>query len=99
MSVKSVKQDIGRATAEPEYRELLFNDADKALEGLDLTEEELDALKLLKRETFDSAAGELPERISRAGFQLLSTSQAGEELEKGKKSKTFEKPGSQDICQ
>jgi hypothetical protein len=53
---------------EPEYRELLFGDTDKALEGYELTEEERDALKGMERETFDEVAEELEERISKAGL-------------------------------
>lgn len=70
MSVETVKQIIGRAIKEPEYRELLFNNPDEALEGLDLTMQEATALKAVKGEDFDALAGELAERISRAGLDL-----------------------------
>jgi len=72
MSTEVLKQVIGRAVTEPEYRELLFSDPGKALEGLDLTGEEVAALKSLRRETFDTVAVELTERISRAGVTLGS---------------------------
>jgi len=72
MSTEVLKQVIGHAVAEPEYRELLFSDPGKALEGLDLTEEEITALKSLRSETFDTVAVELTERISRAGFVIKS---------------------------
>jgi hypothetical protein len=55
---------------ESEYRELLFDDPDKALEGYELTDEEAEALKGLEREKFDAVAGELEERISRSGFLM-----------------------------
>ena len=67
MSLESVQTIIGRAVMEAEYRELLFSEPDKALEGYELTEEEAAALKGLERKRFDAVAGELEERISRAG--------------------------------
>ena len=70
MSVESVKQIIGRAVAEPEFRELLFTDPGKALEGYELNEQEASALKGLPRENFDAVAGELAERVSRAGVDF-----------------------------
>ena len=73
MSTDVVKQIIGHAIAEPEYRELLFMDPGKALEGLDLTEEEVSNLKKITRESFEAVAGELTERVSRAGFTLGTT--------------------------
>jgi hypothetical protein len=71
MSLESLQTIIGRAVMEPEYRELLFGDPDAALEGYELSEEENSALTSLERETFDEVAGELEERISRAGGAFL----------------------------
>jgi hypothetical protein len=70
MSLESVQTIIGRVVTEAEYRELLFSDPDKALEGYELTEEEVATLKGLEREKFDAVAGELEERISRWGMAL-----------------------------
>jgi hypothetical protein len=67
VSLENVQTIIGRAITEAEYRELLFSDPDKALEGYELTEEEAAGLKGLEREKFDAVASELEERISRAG--------------------------------
>jgi hypothetical protein len=67
MSLESLQEIIGRAVTEPEYRELLFSEPVKALEGYELTEEEAAGLRKLHREKFDAVAGELEERISRAG--------------------------------
>jgi hypothetical protein len=67
MSIENVQTIIGRAVTEEEYRELLFSDPEKALEGYELSEEEAAALKGLEREKFDAVAGELEDRISRAG--------------------------------
>ena len=68
MSVESVKQIIGRAVSEPAYRELLFSNPDEALKQYELTDQERTALKAVKSEDFDILAGELAERISRAGI-------------------------------
>ncbi len=74
MSVESVQQIVVRAVKEPEYKELLFSDPDKALAGYELTDEESAALKGLSREKFDAAAGELEERISKASGMGLNLS-------------------------
>ena len=74
MSTESVKEIIGKAVADGEYRELLFSEPDKALEGYELTEEESTTLKGIEREKFDTVATEIEERISRAGFSLSSWS-------------------------
>ena len=68
MSAETVKQIIGRAVTEPHYRELLFTDPGKALEGYELTEPEASALNLITREKFDAVADELEQRASRAGL-------------------------------
>lgn len=70
MSAETVQEIIIKAVTDEEYRELLFSDPEKALEGIELTEEEADALKSLGREQFDAVLGELEERVSRAGFGL-----------------------------
>jgi hypothetical protein len=62
----SLQEIIGRAVTEPEYRELLLSEADRALEGYELSKEEAASLKRLRPDTFDAVAGELGERISRA---------------------------------
>jgi hypothetical protein len=70
MSKESVKQIIGRALTESDYRELLFGDPEKALEGYDLTEEEAAALNGLEQGRFDAMAGELEERVSKSGMRI-----------------------------
>jgi hypothetical protein len=72
MSTEIVKQIIGRAVTEPEYRELLFTNPSQALIGYDLTEQEADELKRVNREQFDAVAGELGERVSRVGLSLAT---------------------------
>lgn len=71
MSTEAVKQVIGRAIVEIDYRELLFQETDQALEGYELTEEEIGMLKSIHRENFDAVATELTERISRMGLGLI----------------------------
>ena len=70
MSHESVKQVIGRAVVEPEFRELLIDEPDKALAEYDLTEEESSSLSAVTREAFDAISTELEERVSRAGLGL-----------------------------
>jgi hypothetical protein len=68
MSQETVQKIIIRAVTEPEYRELLFGEPDKALKGYELSEEEAAALKGLERERFDAVVSEVEERVSRAGM-------------------------------
>lgn len=70
MSEENVIKVVIQAVSDLEYRELLFNDPGKALEGFELTEEEAGLLHNMKREHFDEAFSELDERVSRAGFNL-----------------------------
>jgi hypothetical protein len=65
MSKEVVQQIIGRAVTDAEFRNNLFADPDKALEGYDLTEQEIAGLKTLDAETMDTMAGNLDERISK----------------------------------
>jgi hypothetical protein len=70
MTIENVQTIIGRAMVEPEYRELLFSDPDKALEGYDLTQEETQALKSMQNDKVELVGNELEERISRMGLLL-----------------------------
>ena len=65
MSKEAVQAVIGKAVTESEFRELLFANPDEALEGFDLTEDDVAALKAIDAETMESFAGDLDERISR----------------------------------
>ena len=65
MTTDNVQQIIGRAVTDTEFRELLFSDAEKALEGYDLSDEEIAILMDLPQEQFDSMGSELEERISK----------------------------------
>jgi hypothetical protein len=66
MSKEAVQAVIGKAVTEGEFRELLFANPDEALEGYELTDAELEALKSVDAETMESFAGALDERISKA---------------------------------
>lgn len=78
MSIESVQAIIGRAVTELKYREQLFDDPEKALEGYDLSEQEAAALRGLNRDVFDQVASELEDRISRAGmFDLRDIGERG----------------------
>ena len=72
MSEEVVQFVIGRAVTDPEYRELLFKNPDEALDGYELSNEEVESLKQFEREKFEENLPELEERISRAGFSMLS---------------------------
>jgi hypothetical protein len=66
MSKEAVQAVIGKAVTESEFRELLFANPEEALEGFELTEEEMAALKAIDAETMESFAGDLDERISKS---------------------------------
>jgi hypothetical protein len=68
MSKEAVEAIIGKAMLEAEFRAELFADAEAALKGWDLTEEERNILLTLDAETADALAGALDERISKKLF-------------------------------
>ena len=68
MSVESVQLIIARAVTDVDFREMLFNQPEEALQGFDLSEEEHQALMNLPQEQFESVQSELEERLSKAGF-------------------------------
>lgn len=79
MSAEHVKTILGRAVREPAFRSLLFRDPGQAIVGFDLTEAEIEALKRLTPENFDSMAAMLEERISKSSFAMEETSKSGRE--------------------
>ena len=66
MSAESVRQLLGRAVSEPEFRGLLFANPAQALAGYDLSQAEAAALSSLTAESFDAAVAGLETRESRA---------------------------------
>lgn len=65
MSDATVKEIIERAVEDENFRQQLFNDADEALEGYDLTGEERARLKSLNEENFDEFSGNLGDRSTK----------------------------------
>ena len=66
MSQEAVQAIIGKAVLDSEFRQALFADPESALEGYDLSEQEVATLKGIDSETMESLAGTLDERISKA---------------------------------
>ena len=77
MSMEALKTVIGRAMIDAEFRELLFKDPAQALAGYSLTEDEVRLFQGLEREKFEALAGELGERLSRAGLHIGAGAHAG----------------------
>ena len=73
MSLETIKTIISRAMVEPEFKDLLFSNLDQALQGYELTDQEIAALKGITREEFDAMGGNLEERVSRANFIQIKT--------------------------
>jgi pentapeptide MXKDX repeat protein len=64
MSAEESRKVVSRAVMDEEFRNTLFSTPDKALEGYDLTPEEINALRSIPAETIDEFANNLDERIS-----------------------------------
>lgn len=64
---EALDQVVERAVNDPEFRNLLFSDLDKALEGYAVSDEERRLLEDLDEENFDQFAGGLGARTTK-GF-------------------------------
>src|SRR3970040_449099 len=64
MSQEECRKVVSKAVLDEEFRKDLFNAPEKALEGFDLTTDEVQALRSLPAETIDDFANNLEERIS-----------------------------------
>ena len=67
MSQHDIERVIGRAATDTEFRKALIDNARKACQGYDLTEDELDALEKLDADSLMAFAGSLDNRISKTG--------------------------------
>lgn len=65
MSTDSVKQIIARAATDPYFKKLLVSKIEDAIQGYELTSDEIEALKNIHQDDFEAMGGELEERISR----------------------------------
>lgn len=92
MSKEAVQAVISKAVADDKFRETLFASPDKALQGYDLTEDEVAALKKIDAETMQSLAGTLDERISKS-FVLGWTLGGGGGKGKGKSKRPLKRRG------
>ncbi len=70
MSQQTVQNIIGRAVMDEAFRNLLFSDPDKALEGYDLSEEEKRILRNLDADEVSGFAGKLDERITKVKMKM-----------------------------
>ena len=64
MSAEDTRKVVSRAVLDEEYRKTLYSDPAQALQGYDLTSEEVNALRAIPAETIDDFANNLEERIS-----------------------------------
>lgn len=63
MSLEQVKQVIGRAVLDPQFRERLLNQPDQVMQGYDLTGEEQAALQEITPEQFDQLAAQIQQQF------------------------------------
>ncbi len=73
MPTENLAPIIARAASDAQFRELLFAQPAAALAEYKLSDEEMQLLANLTRETFDAAASELEARVSRGGFGTLGS--------------------------
>src|SRR3990170_383217 len=71
MSAQELRKVVSRAVLDEGFRRTLYSNPDQILQGYDLTEDEIGALRAMPAETIDDFASNLEERIS---MSLLSFS-------------------------
>jgi hypothetical protein len=65
MAQKSIESVIGKSILNDEFRQLLFEDPDKALAGFPLTRAKRDKLRIVDSETLETLASTLDQRLGR----------------------------------
>lgn len=65
MSADAVQAVIGRAATDSSFRDTLISNPDEALQGYELTPEEMEALKNISEEHLKAFSESLDERISK----------------------------------
>ena len=65
MSATVLKEIIDRAVNDEKFRDLLFSNPDKALEGYKLSDEDRKILEGLTEDTFEEFAGGLGDRTTK----------------------------------
>ena len=70
MSQDGIKQVIGRAVVDAEFKNLLFSNSAEALKGFDLTAEEAAGLRKIPQADFDKLLSDVETRVSKAGIRL-----------------------------
>ncbi len=65
MSAENLEKIVAKAVEDAVFRDLLFGNPDQAIEGYELTEQEILILKSMAREKFDAGASELEKRVSK----------------------------------
>jgi hypothetical protein len=73
MSRESVELIIGKVMLDAGFRDILLADPEKALEGFDLTQDEIACLKIMDAETMDSLANILDTRLLKKMKPAIST--------------------------
>ena len=69
MGHDAVSQVIGRAVTDAEFRALLFSNPVQALQGYDLTADEVTALKNLQQEDLEGFSTKLDPRITKRAWR------------------------------
>ena len=64
MSAENLEKILRRAVEDEKFRELLFSNPTQALQGIELSEDEIAMLKNMTAEDFDASRRELGKRIS-----------------------------------
>ncbi|MDP8262331.1 MAG: Franean1_4349 family RiPP [Candidatus Ancaeobacter aquaticus] len=70
MSKQGMEKIFGKAVTDEVFRGQLLSDPDSALAGSDLSEDEIQAIKAMDKESIEKFVGGLDERISKRGNRM-----------------------------